>query len=118
MATFYNCPLLWVSKPHIEIYLSTVNSAYVELSHYVRDLLLLGILIKEVIGNLVIYSYNLKFVSISTVYGENNGEIIVEISLSMTLISNHISVRYHVEKEIAIWNIKLENQKAEIFNKY
>ena len=44
-----NCPLLWMSKRHIDIYLSTLHSDYVELYNYVRRLLPLKIPIKEVI---------------------------------------------------------------------
>ena len=48
---FANYPLLWVSKLQTEIALSTLHYEYVELSHYVRALLPLQSLIKEVIGN-------------------------------------------------------------------
>ena len=68
MATFANCPLLWVSKVQTEIDLYTLHSEYVELSHSVKELLPLKSLIKEVIDNLVINSEKLKFVSSSTVY--------------------------------------------------
>ena len=48
------------------------------LYHSVRALLLLKSLIKEVIYNLGIDSEKLNFVTISTVYEENNGYIVVE----------------------------------------
>ena len=51
VVTFANCPLLWVSKLHTENDLSTLYSEYVELSYYVRALLPLKSLIKEVIYN-------------------------------------------------------------------
>ena len=41
-------------------------------------------LIKEVIDNLGIVSENLEFVSISTVYEENNGAIVVATSIKIT----------------------------------
>ena len=66
-----------------------------ELSHYVRDLLPLESLIKEVIDNLGIDSEKLKFVSSSTVYEENNGVIDVTTSPNMTPTSKHSSVKYH-----------------------
>ena len=62
VVTFANCPLLWVSKLHIEIALSTIHSEYVALSHSVRSLLHLKSLIKEVIDNLGTDSENLKLV--------------------------------------------------------
>ena len=80
VANFSNFPLLWVSKIQTEIYLSTLNSEYVALSHSVRSLLPLKSLIKEIIDNLVIDSEKLKFVSSSNVYKENNGAIVVATS--------------------------------------
>ena len=71
--TFANFPLLWVSKLQTEISLSTLHSEYVELSHSVRALIPLKIIIKELIDNLGIDSEKLKFVSRSTIYEENNG---------------------------------------------
>ena len=54
------------------------------LTHSVRALLPLKILIKEVTDILVIDSENLKFVSSSTIYEYNNGAIVVETSPRMT----------------------------------
>ena len=47
------------------------------LSHSVRALLLLKIIIKEVSENLGIDSEKLKFLSSSTIYEENNGAIVL-----------------------------------------
>ena len=66
VVTFTNFPLLWVSKLQTEIALSILHSQYVALTHYVRELLPLKPLIKEVIDNLGTDSEKLKFVSIST----------------------------------------------------
>ena len=122
VVNFYNCPLLWVSKLQTYIALSTLNSEYVALSHPIRALLNLEALIKEVIENLVIKSENLKFVSSSTIYEDNNGDIVVATNPRTTLTSKHIAVKYHwfrqhVGKEFVIRNIKSENQKADIFTK-
>ena len=84
MVNFANCPLLWVSKLQTEIALSTLNSEYVALSHSVRALLPLKSLIKEVTDKLGIDCENLKFVSSSTVYEENNGAIVVATCPRMT----------------------------------
>ena len=92
MVTFANCPLLCMSKLQTKIVLSTLCSEYGALSHYVRALLLLKSLIKEVIGNLGIDSENLKFVSSSTFYGDNNGAIVLATSPRMTPTSKHIYV--------------------------
>ena len=84
-----------MSKLQIEIALYTLHSEYVVLSHSVRALLLLKSLIKEVIDTLVIDSKKPKFVSISTVYEDNNGAIVVTTGPRMTHTSNHIAVKYH-----------------------
>ena len=47
------------------------------LSHSVRELLPLKYLIKEIIDNLGVDSEKVEFVSISTVYMDNNGTIVV-----------------------------------------
>ena len=84
VVTFANFSLLWMSKLQTEISLSTLYSEYVVLSHSVRALLSLKSLIKEVIDNLGIDSENLKFVSSSSIYEDNNGAIFVETSPRMT----------------------------------
>ena len=102
--------------------LSTIHSEYVSLYHSVRELPPLKSLIKEVIDNMVIDCENLKFVSSSTVYEDNNGAIFVATSPRMTPSSKHIPVKYHwfrqhVGEEFLICNIESENQKADIFTK-
>ena len=92
------------------------------LYHSVRALLALKSITKEVIYTLGIDSEKLKFASSSTVYEENNGAIVVSTSPRMTptpkLISvNHNWFRQHVGKELLIWKIESENQKADIFTK-
>ena len=72
LVTFANFNLLWMSKLQTEIALSTIHSEYVAFSHSIRALLSLKSLIKEVIDNLGIDYENLKFVSSSTIYEENN----------------------------------------------
>ena len=95
---------------------------YVSLSHSVRALIPLKSLIKEVIDNLGIDSANLKFVSSTTIYAENNGAIVVATSPRMAPTSKHIAVKHHwfrqhVGKEFVIRKIESENQKADIFTK-
>ena len=92
------------------------------LSHSVRALLPLKILIKEVIDNLGIICEKLKFVSSSTVYEGNNGAVFVATIPRMTPSSKHITIKYHwfrqhLGKEFVIPKIESENQKADIFTK-
>ena len=63
------------------------------LYHPIRELYLLKSLIKEVIDNLGVDSEKLKFVSSSTVYEDNNGDISVATSPMMTPISKHIAIK-------------------------
>ena len=80
------------------------------LSRSIGALLPLKIIIKEVIDNLGIDSEKLKFVSSSTVYGDNNGAIVVAKITRMTPTSNNITVKYHwfrqnIGNEFVIWKI-------------
>ena len=108
-----------MSKLQKYISLSTLNSEYVTLSHSVRALLPLKSIIKEVIDNLGIDSDQLKFLSRSTVYKDNNGAIVVAKIPRMTSTSKNIAFKYHwfkkyVGKEFLIWQTASENQKAYI----
>ena len=122
VVTFANFTLLWLSKLQTDISLSTLYSEYVALSHYVRALLTLKSLIKEVIKNLGIDGEKLKFVSIYTVYEDNKVSIFVSTSPGRTPKSKRIAVKYHwfrhnVGKEFVIRKIESENQKSDIFTK-
>ena len=74
------------------------------------------------IDSLGIDSDRLKFMSISIVYDDNDGAIVVATIPMMTHTSKHIAVKYHwfrqhIGKEFVIRNIKPENQKVDIFTK-
>ena len=110
--------------PKLQTYivLYTLHSEYVALYHYVIELIPLGIIIKEVIDNFVMDSYNLKFVSKFTVYEDNNIVIVIKTSPSTTYASENIYLNHHWFKQFignwfAILNIESENQKKDIFNK-
>ena len=122
MVTFSNCSLLWVSKIQTEIALSTLHFEYVALSYSVGALLPFTSIIKKFIDNLGSDSEKMKFVPSSTVYDNNNWVIVVKTSPRITPKSNQIYFKYHwfeqhVGKLFMIWNIELENQKADIFTK-
>ena len=92
------------------------------LSHSVKALIPVKSLINEEIDNMGIDGENLKFVSRSTVYEDNNGSIVVATSPRMTPSSKHIAVKYHwfrqkIGIEFVIRKIESENQKADIFTK-
>ena len=65
------------------------------LSHSIRYLLPLKIIIKEVVENLGTNSEKLKFFSSSTVYKENNGAIVVSTSTSKNPTSKQIDIKYN-----------------------
>ena len=95
VVTFANCTQLWLSKLQTDIALSILHSEYVALYHYVRALLPLKSIIKEVIENLGIDSETMKSVSRHTVYEDNKGAIVVTKSPRTTTTSKHIDVKYH-----------------------
>ena len=63
LATFSIFPHLWVSKLQSKIAISKLDSEYVVSTHYVRALITLKSIFKEVIDNLGIDSEKLKFIS-------------------------------------------------------
>ena len=69
------------------------------LSHSVRSSHPLKNYTKELIDNLFIDSENMKFLSRSTVYEDNNGDMVVETSTRMDPTSNHIAVKYHWSRQ-------------------
>ena len=96
-----------VSKLQTNIVLFNLHSEYLTLSHFVRDLLPLKSLTKEVIDNLGIDSENLEFVSRTTVYEENNGAMVLIESPNINPKSKHSYVKYnwftqHIGKEFVI----------------
>ena len=72
--TFADCPILWVSKLQTEIALSTLHAEYVALSQSLRDLLPIKNLIGEVMKHFNL-DKDIKFISKSTVYEDNNGAL-------------------------------------------
>ena len=111
-----------MSKLQTEFSLSNIHSESVALPHSIRDLINLESIINKVIGNLVIDSKNIEFLSSSTFYKDNNSAIVVAKTPRMTPTSKHIAVKYHwfrqhVGKEFVIRKIESENQKADIFTK-
>ena len=76
--------MLWGSKIQTEISIYTLNCYYVVLSHSIIYLFPMKILIKELVENLVMDSKNIKFVSISTIYEEDNIATAVETIPRMT----------------------------------
>ena len=75
---FSNCPILWVSNLQTNLGIYTFRSGYVSLSCSVRDLLPLKSIINEIIDNFGIDIYKLRFVSSSTIYENNNVNIVLK----------------------------------------
>ena len=95
VVTFPNCTLLWVSKIQTKISLSTLHYTYVKLYQYLRGLPPLKSIPGEVIDNLGIDSKKLEFVSRSTVYEDNNRDIVLATIPSTTITSKNIYFKYH-----------------------
>ena len=66
------------------------------LSHSVKSLLPLKVLINKVIDNLGIDSDKIKFVSSSTFYEDNNGAKVVSKMSRITTTSEHIAFKHHL----------------------
>eukprot|EP00957_Ditylum_brightwellii_P149412 11379377-Ditylum_brightwellii.AAC.1 len=107
--TFAGCPILWVSK----------------LQTKMTDLLPTKELITEVVKDMWQKDRHkeLKFVSKSTVYEDNNGAIRVASCLKLTATSKFIAVKYHWFKqhvepgEVDIVKVKSRKQLVDIFTK-
>ena len=115
-------PIVPIVDEKLQTYIAlyTLHFKYLALSNYVRALLPLKSLIKAAIDNLGIDIKNLKFVSSSTVYDDNNGDIIVATSTRMTPTQKQITAKYHwfrqqVGNKFVIPEIESENLKADIF---
>eukprot|EP00957_Ditylum_brightwellii_P194560 14819393-Ditylum_brightwellii.AAC.1 len=95
--TFAGCPILWVSKLQTEVALSTLYAEYVALFQSLRDLLSTKDLITEVVKGMWQKDTHmeLKLVSKSTVYEENNGAIRVASCPKTNPTSKSIAVKYH-----------------------
>ena len=95
VVTYSNFPLLLVSKIHTDIALYNLYYEYVVLYTYVRYLIPLKSIIKEVVDKLVMDSDKLNFASNSTVYEDNNSAIVVGKIPRMTPNSKKMAFKYH-----------------------
>eukprot|EP00957_Ditylum_brightwellii_P036433 2758629-Ditylum_brightwellii.AAC.1 len=98
---FARCPILWVSKLQTEVALATLHAEYVALSQSFRDLLPTKDLITEVVEGMWQKDKHkeLKLVSKSTVYEDNNGAIRVTSYPKMTPTSKFIAIKYHLFRQ-------------------
>ena len=71
---------------------------YLILSHLIIDLIKLKSLIKEVIGDLLTHSVDREYLSRSTVYEDNNSDIVVATSSRTTHNLKNISVKFHCSR--------------------
>ena len=92
------CPLLWQSKLHGQVALSTMEAEYIALSTSLRSLLPLKTLVAEVAASLMDDSTFLT-TTYSSVFEDNNGALILAQSPRITPRSKHIAVPYHFFRE-------------------
>jgi hypothetical protein len=74
--TLANCPLIWVSKLHTEIALSTTEAEYIALSQLLRDLIPMRRLFTAVSEGLRLQANPTAIVH-STVFEDNNGALAI-----------------------------------------
>ena len=121
------CPLLWVSKLQTETSISTMMAEYVALSSAMRDMLPLKRMVKEV-AKVVTGDENVRVVTKSDVFEDNNGALTVATSPRITPQSKFFAVKLHFFKEhvqtkqnpggeIEIQKIETQNQLADIMTK-
>eukprot|EP00957_Ditylum_brightwellii_P107294 8187153-Ditylum_brightwellii.AAC.1 len=122
---FAGCPIIWVAKLQTKVVLSTLHAEYVTLSQSLRDFLPTKELITEVVEGMWQKDKHkeLKFVSKSIVYEDNNSTIRLTSCSKLTLTSKFIAAKYHwfrqhVESgEVDIVKVESSKQLADIFTK-
>ena len=102
--TLAGCPLLWVSKLQTETSVSTMMAEYVALSTAMRDMLPLKRLVKT-IAKVVTGDDEVRMVTKSDVFEDNNGALTVATLPRITPQSKFFAVKLHFFKE----HVKTEN---------
>ena len=121
------CPLMWVSKLQSEVSVSTMMAEYVALSQAMRDMLPLKRLVKEV-AKVVTGNENVRVVTKSDVFEDNNGALTVATLPKITPQSKFFAVKLHFFQEhvktvgnpngeIEIQKIAMDQQLADIMTK-
>ena len=121
------CPLLWRSVLQTETSVSTMMAEYVALSSAMRELLPLKRLVKTV-AQIVTGDENVKIVTKSDVFEDNNGALTVATLPKITPQSKFFAVKLHFfrehvktesnpQGEIHIQKIESVNQLADIMTK-
>ena len=93
MLPLAGCPLLWVSKMQMEIALSMTEAEYIALSQSMHELLSRWLLLQEVTQHLGLHLGNEA--TQSTMFEENQGNIMLAMALKMTPRSKHIGIKKH-----------------------
>lgn len=121
--TLFGCPILWQSKPQTEISLSSTAAEYVAFSASMRELLLMGCLLKEIGEALDLQPLKMSLVR-STVFGDNQGCLSLVNVPKMSPRNKYLSLKYHFfrdqigeSKGIVARYVKSAEQKADIFTK-
>ena len=121
------CPLLWRSVLQTETSVSTMMAEYVALSSAMRELLPLKRLVRTV-ARIVTGDENVKIVTKSDVFEDNNGALTVATLPKITPQSKFFAVKLHFfrehvktesnpDGEIHIQKIETVNQLADIMTK-
>ena len=117
------CPIIWTSKLHKEIALSTLEANYIALSTAMRDFLPTRKLLQE-IGSQMSLEFSLPSILRSTVFEENNGALQLAKAPKISPRTKHIAVKYHFfkdkigeEKGIVIEKVDSVDQLADLFTK-
>eukprot|EP00957_Ditylum_brightwellii_P133038 10144351-Ditylum_brightwellii.AAC.1 len=117
-----NCPIVWISKLHTEIILSTTESEYAALSQAMREAIPLIELLNE-IRDCIRVSEDRKAEFKCTVFEDINGCIGLANCLRMRPRTKHIGIKYHnfrskvEDGTIKIIKIDTKEQQADMLAK-
>ena len=102
---FMSCSLIWVSKFHTQIALSTMESKYVALAHSMRDLIAIRGFLQEINDNMFdkslkkpslrTHSRTLTQIPQSVVYEDNESYLNFATMPKMSSRTKHIAISYY-----------------------
>ena len=115
------CPLVWKSKLHTLIAVSTMEAEYIALSMCMRELIPLKRILVELNG---VFEFELEgALTKSTMFEDNASAVQLATMPKMTPRSNHIGLHYHFFRKyiedgvVEVKHVSTDLQIADIFTK-
>ena len=95
--TLGRCFIIWISKLHPEISLSTTEVEYNSLSQAMREIVPMCHLLLEIATEMNLVGGGTAVIN-STVFEENSGALITDNSVKINYRTKHLGVKYHFFK--------------------